>query len=339
MKEINYFASSSFENIGNAFIDIGSMYSIQQCIQDNNFNFNITQTSMSPRLNSSYSSPLKGLFKLFWRYSGDKLGMPFLERRISHLPVCKNFSVTNLINPDIFIVSGCVLTASFFKIYGDLLKKLKSRGTKIIFYGCGGNSYSKYEIEHTKNFLSQLNPDALISRDTLSFNNYGDYFDQAFDGIDCAFFVNYKRLKGSRINPSPYVVLTFDKPSNANIEKEIESELTAQYSIIKACHVPYPEKTIFPVNKRDLKTTLLSDNPDEYLLLYANASKIYADRVHACIVSLAFGTPCKLYLKTPRVDIFRKITSSNIMDEFVIQNDLEHWQKKQLEYLRQVLEE
>ncbi|MFA4701983.1 polysaccharide pyruvyl transferase family protein [Pyrococcus kukulkanii] len=306
MKTITYFSSSWFENIGNAFIDIGTKLLLKKTIQGSEYR--LIETSMYPCIASSFSTPLKGVFKLFWRFYGEQLGLPFLEKRISYLKTCDSFNLAHYITTDIFVISGCILTPSFFRIYGEILKKLKKKGVKFIFCGAGGNTYSETEIEHVSKWLDELQPYALITRDSIAFRNYRDFAEKSFDGIDCAFFVNYlPHIKGINFDFSPYVVLTFDKFRNKKVEKKIEQELKQAYHIIKTTHVPHPEKTIFPVPKKEKNMTLISENPYDYLLLYANAEKVYSDRIHACVVSLAFGVPCRLYTKSPRVAMFSKV--------------------------------
>ena len=53
--------------------------------------------------------------------------------------------------------------------------------------------------------------------------------------------------------------------------------------------------------------TLISDIPEDYLNLYANAYATYSDRVHACIATLAFGNYARLYSQTPRAYLFERL--------------------------------
>ncbi|MCW3132484.1 MAG: polysaccharide pyruvyl transferase family protein [Candidatus Methanospirare jalkutatii] len=338
MKTICYFSSSCFENIGNAFIDIGSILSISESLKDDTHNTRLIQTSMFPCLDYTFSiSPFtKRLFKLFWRWYGERLGLEFLEKRMNRLKPCDNFNLAASIKPDIVIVSGCVLTVSFFKIFGDILNRLKKNKVKLIFYGVGGNTYSHIETEYVSKWLDDLQPYAIITRDSIAFSKYKCFAEKSFDGCDSAFFANYLPLKGVSFDFSPYVVLNFDKFKNKGIERKLYKKLASDYNIIKTSHVPHPDKTIFPVPKKDDSSTLISENPYDYLLLYANAEKVYSDRIHACIVSLAYGVPCRLYSDSPRLSIFSKV-AENDGNTLVRSKRLDKLQKEQLNFLSAVL--
>jgi len=336
MKTICYYSSSWFENIGNAFIDIGSMLSLSKALDENINEYRSIQTSMFPCLNYSYSTSLKIPFRLFWRLYGEKLSLTFLEREINNLKSCTNFNLATHIKPDVIVISGCVLTTFYFRVFGNILKRLKNKGAKFIFYGCGGNTYSNAEIENVSKWLDALQPYAIITRENLAYKNYKSFAEKSFDGIDCGFFVGELPLKGIEIDLSPYIVLTFDKFKNKKLEKKIFKNFSRNYNIVKASHVPHAEKTIFPVPKKDPQITLVSENPYDYLILYANAEKVYSDRIHACVVALAYGVPCRLYSNSPRVAIFSKI-AENISRDVVQSKNLDKHKTKQLKFLSEVL--
>jgi len=338
MRTICYFSSSFFENIGNAFIDIGSILSISKCIKDNNYDYRLIQTSMSPCMLYSFSTQLKIPFKLFWRICGEKLSLTFLETKTHYLKHCNIFNLAEHIRPDIFIISGCTFTVFFFKIYGNILNKLKEKNVKLIFYGCGGNTYSDFEIEFVSKWLDTLQPYAIITRDKIAFKKYRGFAERCFNGIDCGFFVGYLPLKGVHFDFAPYVVLTFDKFKNKVIEEKLIKDLS-NYTVIRATHVPHPDKTIFPFPKKDYQVTLISENPYDYLLLYANAERVYSDRIHACVASLAFGVPCKLYNDSPRITIFSKVARISNENLFLPVKRLHKYQLKQLNYLSQLFSE
>ena len=182
-----------------------------------------------------------------------------------------------------------------------------------------------------------MQPYAIITRDNIAFSNYKCFAEKPFDGCDNAFFVNHLPLKGVSFDFSPYVVLNFDKFKNKNLEKRLAKEsATTSYNVIKTSHVPHPDKAIFPVPKKGKLTTLISENPYDYLLLYANAKNVYSDRIHACIVSLAYGVPCRLYSDSPRLSIFQKVAKDS-GNMFIQSKRLDKLQKEQVKFLSMVL--
>lgn len=55
-----------------------------------------------------------------------------------------------------------------------------------------------------------------------------------------------------------------------------------------------------------------SDEPWTYFTVYANATLTVADRVHACIVTLAYGRPAVLFSPSPRAQVFDRLGLSDI---------------------------
>ncbi len=55
-----------------------------------------------------------------------------------------------------------------------------------------------------------------------------------------------------------------------------------------------------------------SDEPWTYLTLYANTTITVSDRVHACIVTLAYGKPAVLFSPSPRSQVFDRLNVSAI---------------------------
>ncbi|MDR0307494.1 MAG: hypothetical protein LBI42_11745 [Chitinispirillales bacterium] len=66
--------------------------------------------------------------------------------------------------------------------------------------------------------------------------------------------------------------------------------------------------------------THISDIPEDYLTLYANATAVHSDRVHACVVALAYGNKARLYNNTLRAALFKKLGIANIRDTLCILN-------------------
>lgn len=51
----------------------------------------------------------------------------------------------------------------------------------------------------------------------------------------------------------------------------------------------------------------LSDTPEDYLNIYANAEAVFSDRVHTCVGALAQGIPAMFMGNTPRANLFKRV--------------------------------
>ena len=233
------------------------------------------------------------------------------------------------IKADYVVFSGAILTIGFFNMFETIFNNLKKRDTKIIFYGCGGSNYSNLEVEYVRKKIEEIKPYALITRDSVAFRCYKDLAEHSFNGIDCAFFIN-DYFTPAKLEMPKYCVFTFDRQPEPEIE--VKDRL-----IVRTHHSHYcdPPKSYF-----EKQNTLISNLPEDYLNLYANAEAVYSDRVHACVVALSYGTPCKLYHKTPRALLFDRIGASGIEKELTYPdtNRIEREKKKQIKFLSDVLE-
>lgn len=60
----------------------------------------------------------------------------------------------------------------------------------------------------------------------------------------------------------------------------------------------------------------LSDTPEDYLNIYANAEAVFSDRVHTCVGALAQGSTAMFMGNTPRANLFRRVTGEKYGDIF-----------------------
>lgn len=334
MNRIGYLNSLGGPNIGNLFIDIGARISISKVLNCSEYDIlQISAFSLAPQF---WASKHSHVTKSFWRRLNSCLSTNTVDNMYSHLVHPSNaFNLASISELDYFFIAGCILTVPAFKLCEPLFRTLKKKGIKIIFYGCSGNSYSDFEVNFIRTKLKEIRPFSIITRDSKAFDSYSDLAPNCFDGIDCAFFTNMLPLKRSEFNNLPYVVLTLDKYENKKIEKSLEKEL-CEYNIIKACHVPYSDMDAIGVPKKE-GTLLVSDSPLDYLYLYASAKEVHSDRVHACVPTLAFGNPCRLYAKTPRAKLFNRTCKGDITKELCQPNDIDRLQKEELTFLSEIL--
>lgn len=82
-----------------------------------------------------------------------------------------------------------------------------------------------------------------------------------------------------------------------------------------------------------------SDEPWTYINIYANADFTLSDRVHACVATLAFGSPAMLFTPSPRAALFGRVGVADIKTRLV-SLDLEYLrdeQEKEIAWLKEQL--
>ena len=304
--KITFLGTYTPTNIGNFFIDLGSQYIFTKIDK----NLDMKYLSGFPRLlfekptnqakvikwfKKLYDFTLNRILKKSWTNEIKNYVISSIENINMKNINYENFlDLSKYIETDYLVFSGCVLTKPELSRFGKTLMNLKNNGAKIIFNGVGGGTYIDSEIYFVSKFLEKLDPYALITRDDITYRNYGNYSKHSYSGLDCAFFLS-DFYKPSKINLD-YVVYNFDKTPEPIIKQE--------KTIIRLHHSYFPE-----INKTFLEkpNTLISDNPYECLDIYANAKMVYSDRVHACVPSICFNVPCQFHYETPRASLFERV--------------------------------
>jgi hypothetical protein len=84
-----------------------------------------------------------------------------------------------------------------------------------------------------------------------------------------------------------------------------------------------------------------SDIPQEYIDIYSNAYITFSDRVHACVLTLAYGGEARLFFDTDRSLLFDRVGLSSISDELVSLSSekIEKEKRKQIDFVESVLSE
>ena len=305
-------------NIGNAFLDYGTMAFIRQVYPDSE----IYLTSVLNRWISFYIK----------KYS-------IRRRKISN-----TFNAQYHSKVDFVTQAGAFLGKQWISIHGDIFLKLKEKGIKLIICG-GGMTDGAYdndeEIEIARKWLKDIKPYVFISRDEKSFKNFKDIAEYSYNGIDCAFFINdfYKPI--TFYNSGDYIVLNFDKRPEPTIK---ELGIQENENIVRVHHSFWHNFPFFlyPKMKKyyyDYPNTMISELPEDYLNIYANAKATYSDRVHACVVSLAYGTPARLFSNTPRSLLMERINAKYITQKLTRPNTkkIEAEKRKQIKFLSEII--
>lgn len=313
---ILYYGACWPTNIGNAFIDYGSIYTIRTAMPDAKIFF----ASELPR----------------WFFKAKRENID------------KSIDLAELMEIDFIVISGMNLCDEFIETQGPIIKRLSKRGVKIVFNGCGGATYKKMEVDNFRKFLDSIEVSGFISRDEISYNNYKDYIPKSYNGIDCAFFLS------DAFNPAPltikdFVIYCFDHMEEPDIRGHNKKIIRTHHScsqffttinrgIFIRKRWPFIELRNANSSFLKHKDTLISDIPDDYLNLYANTYAIYSDRVHACIAALSFGNLARLYSTTPRAVLFERVGVGDIKEKLVRldRHKLNMEKEKQISFLKEV---
>lgn len=336
--KIGLFTSVFFNNVGNAFIDYGAEVQIRNAMPEDAELVKISQcANFSASLGKLFDLKYNPVVNWIWTKS-----QKFINRHhdsayasVSTLDV---FSPLKIFKLDYLVIPGCVLTLSFFKIYGKLLQDKVNEGCKLIFWASSGNFYSESELSCVKEWLTKLHPYAISFRDNIAYSHYSSFSKNIYNGIDNVFFVNLLDIPSCDTNCGEYSVVNFD--SKYNYEKK--------YSIVKSLggstfyytdHEPYPYRKLGVLAK---KNVMCSDYPLDYLILYKNASVTYSDRVHACIPTLSFGNKAQLFSDSPRIALFENvgIKLEDIKNGPISLNSqtLRDMQARQIDFLKNLLQ-
>ena len=330
-------------NFGNVFIDLGSIQSLKEAAPECTINqvgglsralfedrYCYYETKIFSRM------PTRKIRSILGATMSKSIKNKIIDSKLKNDKISykmyKNYLDLSLyFNSDFAVLSGCLLDWFVIRRFGSTLLNLKNKGAKIIINGGGGTTYREEVISEVRKFLKKIEPYAFISRDEVAFKNYQDLAKYSYNGIECAFFIN-DYFTPAKLEMPKYCVFCFDRGPEPEIE--VKDRL-----IVRTHHTHYCDP---PKNYLEKTNTIISNLPEDYLNLYANAEAVYSDRVHACVVALSYGTPCKLFHKTSRALLFDRVEARGIEKELTYpntyKNKIEKEKKKQIKFLSDVLE-
>ncbi|WP_300725343.1 polysaccharide pyruvyl transferase family protein [uncultured Bacteroides sp.] len=332
--KIGLFTSVYFNNIGNAFIDLGAEATINEAKPADAEIVKVSQcANFAATMGRTFLFKENPIINWLWVRVMQKFAKKLHDRSYKSVKTMDVFSVANIAKFDYFIIPGCVLTVPFFKIYGELLRNKVKQGCKLIFLAASGNHYTDYEVNYVSEFLKELKPYAIMTRDSVAYKHYAKFSENTYNGIDNVFFVNRLDIPKCETTVSPYIVLNFDEPKHNGI-KELLAKKFADKNIIYTNHKPFPYANVSKLVKKGI---MVSDYPLDYLLLYKNVTETHSDRVHACIPTLSFGNKAQLYSDSPRSALFENVGITDIKDHPVKVEGLKEMQDKQICFLKRIL--
>ncbi|MFM9328710.1 polysaccharide pyruvyl transferase family protein [Paenibacillus mesotrionivorans] len=334
---VGLFTSVYFNNIGNAFIDLGAEATIKKALPEGSGLVKISQcANFAASMGRFFMLKEKPAVNWVWTHTMQKFAHKLHDKSYNAIETLDVFSPVSMVDLDYLIIPGCVLTVPFFTIYGGLLEKKVSQGCKLVFLGVSGNFYTDYEVEFVSRFLEKLKPYAIITRDSIAFSHYNKYSKFVYNGIDNVFFANHLDIPRVKTEFDSYFVVNIEEPKNADKKAKLVEKLREENkNIIFTNHKPFPYTKVSKMVKEG--RTIISDYPLDYLLIYRNADTVYSDRVHACIPTLSFGNKAVLLSDSPRRALFGNVGIKEITREPMKVNDLDLLQQKQVDFLTKIL--
>lgn len=304
------------QNIGNAFFDLGARAVLMQAVPEATF------------------FPMGGA--VHWMFNASTrpaTGGPVRSRLNKLFPASSrptqenSLEIGEIAEVDLLVFAGMSMCREFVENNGRTFVEAAKRGVAVLGLGAGGALYDEDEGETFSTFFNGLGKSAVITRDDDTFDLFKERISNIWPGIDCAFFLPDFYTPPVLALP-PYDIENFDYgvPKSA-IDHEGRMVL----------HTHHDMWGLLPKRYTAKQKTLVSDVPEDYLTLYSQVSTTYADRVHACVATLAYGNKARLYSSTPRKALFDKVGVPQITRE-VASLDADRLQKLKLAQIRKTRE-
>jgi len=321
-------------NVGNAFVQNGAKYIVNHATGHSCELFYSTAQPYWFYLNRHIEPKQPTFFEDAVNRGLRRLGLeratlPEPKRPNDHVPDSQIFSVMEHARYDLLIVPGMTICSEYIRVNGRAVLQAVRNGAKVLFLGAGGEFYDKNENVEFLNFLDAVQPIGIRTRDVGTYEMLKDWHKDVCLGMDCAFFAN-DFFKPPQLAIDPYIASNFDMGEEPEF-------INAFPHVVRTNH-----RAVGPVHEKIFarRNMMISDVPTDYLTVYANAKEVYSDRVHACVVSLAYGTPVRFYYKTPRSGLFGPVNAESVANELTVL-DRDHFQKiknEQVEWTRRVIE-
>ena len=282
--KVLYFNNCWFTNVGEAFIDIGGMKLTQMVFGDD------CQLACISAMTDYYVKNAPSA----------KRGL--LSRKIA--PRLIDFKMSDHLAADYVVIPGMVGTIEYLNAPScAMVDTLVNNGCRPVFLGLGGEKYNLEETDALKRYFDRIKPALITTRDDEVCEVYKDVA-PCVKAIDCAFWT-VDSFDPRGFGNRDYEVVAFNRITEPE-------ELKTRMDVVRPWHMQYAFRKEY-----GNETIMISDTPYDYLTLYANASKVYTDLVHATIVSLMYGTPVKFWKNGERYRAFYAIKNLENKDGFL----------------------
>ena len=319
MKKIIVSCGYHATNIGNAFYEIGAGYALKKSLGGE---AQVILSSNKP--------------DIYW------------SRLLKNKAAAFDYSDTYL--ADYVVIMGPTLSLHYLDMWKETFKRFSANGTRVVLMSAGANRYDDREYSEVSRFLEEHKLYALLSRDSATYELYKDMFEHSYDGICCALY-SCDYAPAYRTDMEPYVIFNFDnciEPSfTASDNGDIviggrsyemrrhrfvrghqPDRLESGEKIIRTIHTVMPGA----INRRNNGgNQYLSDVPYDYLNLYANATAVITNRVHAAVASVSYGTPVHLTNSSPRGNILKRVKCDEVYNR-VFKSDVDFINREKRKY-------
>lgn len=323
MKQIFYFGHCWADNVGNAFIDYGINHSLKTALKDYDVKINnISNVQPYNDYQFNYRFPYNYL-------SGGKKSED------------DTFDLRMHTKPDMVVLGGSLFDIHWCKVHSRFLNWLIEKQFPVmVLGGGGGNNYTQEELDFVSSYWKKINFIGYIARDEKAHKNFGKFANIAYSGIDNAFFLN-DAFSPAKLDIEPYTTNTFDLTFTRDIKDGNEKVIKISHRLLDVDSFKSFLIRKFKAFKIVKTYDFISDYPDDYLSLYANADVTHSDRVHACVATLIYGGKAQYYDKSDRSYLFDRVGLSEIRNKPVVLNMeyIEQEKKKQLEAIKKVFEQ
>lgn len=232
---------------------------------------------------------------------------------------------------DAIMFAGPMFDTNFRTLFAPAFRRAREAGKKIFLVSAGAITYSKVEADHCRSVLDEFKPDLLWTRDAETFDLFGSHAVRAHSGVCGAWFAPDYYPGYATPSMENYFCSTFDfrpEPAtkvlqsaiadaaqlpgdgidnakrSARIRRVLVRGLPSNLdgnTIIRPCHRPANRPWTVFTNPN----TFAAYTPYGYLNLYRNAKFTITDRLHASVVTMAYGKPTYLYLRSKRGNLLR----------------------------------
>lgn len=250
---------------------------------------------------------------------------------------------------DCVMLQGPVVTKNIANIWAPTIRRLRERGVDWALMSGGLRKYTDEEVAAFADLAAILPPRFVSTRDQPTADRLAHLVPDIRCGIDSAFFLP-KAFEPIPMDSEPYVTFNFDHypeptlTANASgvvqigssrftpsvprlidrladrskahayiaaaLDRRAYPESLAGHTIVRPEHRTNPH---LPAKIYLRPNAVASDEPWTYLTLYAGSQLTLADRVHACVATLAYGGRAMLHNPgTRRSALFDRVGAGSI---------------------------
>ena len=317
MKQIFYFGHCWADNIGNAFIDFGINYSLKEALKDYDIQVN-NVSNVQPYNDYKFNNK----FPYNILSGGRKKPEAIFDLRMQT-------------KPDLVVLGGSLFDVFWCKVHARFLDWLiEKQFPVLVLGGGGGNNYSQEELDYVSSYWEKINFIGFVARDEKAYSNFGKYAKIAYCGIDNAFFLNNAFIP-AKLDIEPYITNTFDLTFPRTIKVDSKKIIKLSHRLLDVDSFRLFLKRRFKAFKAVSTYDYISDYPDDYLNIYANAEVTHSDRVHACVATLIFGGKTQYYDKSDRSYLFDRVGLSEIRNR-PVKLDMDFIEKEKVNQLKAI---